>query len=154
MGIPGIHSGEEVKPLYLSGTPLGFWIAHVLITFPYVVRFVLAGLSGYDATLERAAQILGARPLRVFWDVTLPLLRPAIVSGGMFAFLTSFDNVTVSLFLVSPKMRTLPTEIFSHMQDAYSPIVASVSSVVVLISVVFIAVLERLYGVGRLFASH
>lgn len=140
-------------PFHLSGTPLGFLISHVIITLPYVVRFVLAGLSGFDYTLERAAMILGARPFKVFWHITFPLLRPALISGGMFAFLTSFDNVTVSLFMVSPQMRTLPLEIFSHMQDAYSPIVASVSSVVVFISVLFIAVLERLYGVGRLFTS-
>ena len=89
----------------------------------------------------------------VFWKVTLPLIRPAIISGGLFAFLTSFDNVTVSLFMVSPDMRTLPIEIFSQMQDAYNPIVASVSSVVIFISVILIIILEKMHGVGKVFGG-
>ncbi|WP_018132273.1 ABC transporter permease [Effusibacillus pohliae] len=140
-------------PMLLAGTPTGFLIAHIVICVPYVIRFVLTGLSGFDYTLERAAAILGASPITVFWRVTLPLIRPAILSGALFSFLTSFDNVTVSLFMVSSDMRTLPLEIFSNMQDAYSPIVASVSSVVILISVVLILILEKIHGVGRLLGS-
>ncbi|BDG34045.1 ABC transporter permease [Parageobacillus thermoglucosidasius] len=140
-------------PLLLAGTPTGLLIAHIVICVPYVVRFVLTGLSGFDYTLERAAAILGASPLTVFRRVTLPLIRPAILSGALFSFLTSFDNVTVSLFMISPGMRTLPLEIFSNMQDAYSPIVASVSSVVIIISVVLILLLEKIHGVGRLLGS-
>ncbi|AWO75800.1 ABC transporter permease [Geobacillus thermoleovorans] len=140
-------------PMLLAGTPMGFLIAHIIICVPYVVRFVLTGLSGFDYNLERAAAILGASPLIVFWKVTFPLIRPAVLSGALFSFLTSFDNVTVSLFMVSPEMRTLPLEIFSTMQDAYSPIVASVSSVVILISVVLILILEKIHGVGKLLGS-
>lgn len=140
-------------PMLLAGTSTGFLIAHIIICVPYVVRFVLTGLSGFDYTLERAAMILGANPIMVFWKVTLPLIRPAILSGALFAFLTSFDNVTVSLFMVSPNMRTLPLEIFSQMQDAYSPLIASVSGVVVFISVVLIFTLEKIHGVGRLFGK-
>ncbi|WP_242662813.1 ABC transporter permease [Geobacillus thermoleovorans] len=95
-------------PMLLAGTPMGFLIAHIIICVPYVVRFVLTGLSGFDYNLERAAAILGASPLIVFWKVTFPLIRPAVLSGALFSFLTSFDNVTVSLFMVSPEMRTLP----------------------------------------------
>ncbi|BAD76293.1 polyamine ABC transporter (permease) [Geobacillus kaustophilus HTA426] len=140
-------------PMLLAGTPTGFLIAHIIICVPYVVRFVLTGLSGFDYNLERAAAILGASPVLVFWKVTFPLIRPAVLSGALFSFLTSFDNVTVSLFMVSPEMRTLPLEIFSTMQDAYSPIVASVSSVVILISVVLILILEKIHGVGKLLGS-
>lgn len=140
-------------PMLLAGTPTGLLIAHIVICVPYVIRFVLTGLSGFDYTLERAAAILGASPLTVFWRVTLPLIRPAILSGALFSFLTSFDNVTVSLFMISSDMRTLPLEIFSNMQDAYSPIVASVSSVVIMISVVLILILEKIHGVGRLLGS-
>ncbi|MGE8207180.1 ABC transporter permease [Heyndrickxia sp. NPDC080065] len=140
-------------PMMLSGTSTGFLIAHIIICIPYVIRLVLTGLSGFDYNLERAAAILGANPMVVFWRVTLPLIRPAIISGGLFAFLTSFDNVTVSLFMISPDMRTLPIEIFSTMQDAYNPIVASVSSVVIFISVILIVVLEKLHGVGKVFGG-
>lgn len=140
-------------PLLLSGTSTGFLIAHIIICIPYVIRLVLTGLSGFDYNLERAAAILGANPIVVFWKVTLPLIRPAIISGGLFAFLTSFDNVTVSLFMISPELRTLPIEIFSTMQDAYNPIVASVSTVVILISVILIIILEKLQGVGNVFGG-
>ena len=140
-------------PMMLAGTSSGFLIAHVIICIPYVIRLVLTGLSGFDYNLERAAAILGANPVVVFWKITLPLIRPAIISGGLFAFLTSFDNVTVSLFMVSPDMRTLPIEIFSQMQDAYNPIVASVSSVVIFISVILIIILEKMHGVGKVFGG-
>lgn len=140
-------------PMMLAGTPTGFLIAHIIICIPYVIRLVLTGLSGFEYNLERAAAILGANPVTVFWKITLPLIRPAIISGGLFAFLTSFDNVTVSLFMVSPDMRTLPIEIFSHMQDAYNPIVASVSSVVIFISVILILIIEKLHGVGKVFGG-
>ncbi|ALS23911.1 MULTISPECIES: ABC transporter permease [Paenibacillus] len=137
-------------PMLLAGTSTGFLIAHIIICVPYVVRFVITGLSGFDYTLERAAMILGAKPITVFWKVTLPLIRPAILSGALFSFLTSFDNVTVSLFMVSPGMRTLPLEVFSQMQDAYSPLIASVSGIVIFISAALILVLEKIHGVGRM----
>ncbi|MFM1654170.1 ABC transporter permease [Brevibacillus sp. B_LB10_24] len=142
-----------LTPVALAGTSTGLLIAHITISVPYVMRFVLTGLSGFDYTLERAGMILGANPLQVFWRITMPLIRPAILSGALFSFLTSFDNVTVSLFMVSTGMRTLPIELFSHMQDAYDPLVASVSSVVIFISVIIILILEKIHGVGRLFGS-
>lgn len=140
-------------PMMLAGTSTGFLIAHTIICIPYVIRLVLTGLSGFDYNLEKAAAILGANPFIVFWKVTLPLIRPAMISGGLFAFLTSFDNVTISLFMISPNMRTLPIEIFSTMQDAYNPIVASVSSVVIFISVILIVVLEKIHGIGKVFGG-
>lgn len=140
-------------PMGLAGTTVGYVIAHIIICVPYIIRFVLTGLSGYDYTIERAAVILGAKPLLVFWKVTLPLIRPAIISGALFSFLISFDNVTLSIFMVSPEVRTLPLELFSRMQDSYDPLIASVSSIVVLITVAFITILEKLYGVGKLYGG-
>ncbi|ALS20974.1 MULTISPECIES: ABC transporter permease [Paenibacillus] len=137
----------------LAGTFTGLLLAHILISIPYVVRLVLTGLSSFDYTLERAAYILGAKPINVFWDITMPIIKPAILSGAIFAFLTSFDNVTVSLFLVSPTTTTLPMAIFSYMQETLDPLVASISSVVILLSLVFIILLERVYGLDRLFGS-
>lgn len=140
-------------PLLLGGTTTGYLIAHVVICVPYVVRLVYTGLSGFDYNLERAAMILGAGPFRVFWKITLPLIRPAMISGGLFSFLISFDNVTVSLFVVPAGIRTLPLEIFSKMQDAYDPLVASVSSMVIFISIIMIVVLEKTHGVDKLFGG-
>ncbi|MGD8190615.1 ABC transporter permease [Brevibacillus ginsengisoli] len=135
----------------LAGTFTGLLLAHVLISIPYVVRLVLTGLTSFDFTLEKAGYMLGASPLRVFWDVTLPLLRPAIISGMIFSFLTSFDNVTISLFLVAPDTTTLPLAIFSYMQETLDPLVASISSVVILLSLLFILLLEKMYGLDRMF---
>ncbi|HBZ83958.1 MULTISPECIES: ABC transporter permease [Brevibacillus] len=135
----------------IAGTFTGLLLAHILISIPYVVRLVLTGLSTFDYTLEKAGYMLGAHPLRVFWDITLPLLRPAIVSGMIFSFLTSFDNVTVSLFLVAPDTTTLPLAIFTYMQETLDPLVASISAVVILLSLVFIVLLEKVYGLERLF---
>ncbi len=138
----------------LAGSFLGLLLSHILISIPYVVRLVLTGLSSFDYTLERAAYIMGAKSYNVFWDITFPLLKPAIMSGMIFAFLTSFDNVTVSLFMVSPSTTTLPLAIFSYMQEVLDPLVASISSVVILLSLVFIIILERVYGLDRLFGSN
>lgn len=138
----------------LAGTFAGLLLSHILISVPYVVRLVLTGLSSFDYTLERAAAILGAHPVRTFWDITLPVIRPAIFSGMVFAFLTSFDNVTVSLFLISPSTTTLPMAIFNYMQESLTPLVASISSIMILLSLVFIFLLERVYGLDRLFGSH
>ncbi|HHW36364.1 MAG TPA: ABC transporter permease [Bacillales bacterium] len=138
----------------LAGSFLGLLLSHILISIPYVVRLVLTGLSSFDYTLERAAYIMGAKSHNVFWDITFPLLKPAIMSGMIFAFLTSFDNVTVSLFMVSPSTTTLPLAIFSYMQEVLDPLVASISSVVILLSLVFIIILERVYGLDRLFGSN
>lgn len=135
----------------IAGTFTGLLLAHALISIPYVVRLVLTGLSTFDYTLEKAGYMLGANPVRVFWDITLPLLRPAIVSGMIFSFLTSFDNVTVSLFLIAPDTTTLPMAIFSYMQETLDPLVASISTVVILLSLVFIVLLEKVYGLERLF---
>jgi len=135
----------------IAGTFRGLLLAHILISIPYVVRLVLTGLSSYDYTLERAAYMLGASSWQVFRDITLPLLRPAVISGFIFSFLTSFDNVTVSLFLVTPTSTTLPLAIFNYMQEILDPLVASISSVVILLSVVFIFLLEKVYGLDRLF---
>ncbi|MGM0712568.1 ABC transporter permease [Brevibacillus parabrevis] len=135
----------------IAGTFTGLLLAHILISIPYVVRLVLTGLSTFDYTLEKAGYMLGAHPLRVFWNITLPLLRPAIVSGMIFSFLTSFDNVTVSLFLVAPDTTTLPLAIFTYMQETLDPLVASISAVVILLSLVFIVLLEKVYGLERLF---
>jgi putative spermidine/putrescine transport system permease protein len=143
-----------LMPLTLAGTLTGLLLGHVIISIPYVMRLVLTGLSGFDYTLERAASILGANPFQVFWRITLPLIRPAMLSGALFAFLTSFDNVTVSMFLISTDMRTLPIELFSHMQDNQDPLTASISSVVILISVIAILIIEKIYGLGRLFGSN
>src|SRR3546814_6260894 len=87
-------------------------MAHTALALPFVVITVTATLQGFDMTLARAASSLGAAPVYVFFSVTLPLILPGVVSGALFAFATSFDEVVVALFIASPAQRTLPMEIF------------------------------------------
>ncbi|MCI2256444.1 ABC transporter permease [Domibacillus sp. PGB-M46] len=137
--------------LGLAGSFTGLLLAHILITIPYVIRFVLTGMATFDDNLEKAAAIMGAKPIRIFWDVTFPLIRPAVISGTVFSFLISFDNVTISLFLVSAENMTLPLLIFNYIQQNLSPLISAVSTVVILISLIPILIIEKIYGLDRLF---
>src|SRR3546814_6094421 len=93
-------------------------------------------------TLARAASSLGAAPVYVFFSVTLPLILPGVVSGALFAFATSFDEVVVTLFIASPAQRTLPMEIFSGVRQSITPTVTAVASLLIGVSIILIATLE------------
>jgi putative spermidine/putrescine transport system permease protein len=128
-------------------------LGHTIIALPYVVRLVGAGLLGIDPALDRAAAGLGATPLERLRRVTLPIVAPSIVAGALFAFITSFDDLTVALFIVSTNVMTLPVRIYNYMQFNYDPLITSVSTVMIFLSLVLVFVVERVIGVGRLFAS-
>jgi putative spermidine/putrescine transport system permease protein len=139
----GVASLQFYSALGLSGS---FWplvLAHVVITVPYVVRATLASLQGVDPDLENAACVLGANRLQAFLRVTMPLLRPGIAAGGLFAFITSFDNVPVSIFLVGTRTTTLPVKIFSAIEFGVDPSVAAVSSLMILATAIFLILAER-----------
>jgi putative spermidine/putrescine transport system permease protein len=129
----------------------GFVWMHVLITVPYVVRAVLATLERFDRALEEVALSLGANDFRVKWHITLPLIKPGIIAGGFFAFMTSFDNVPVSIFLGSARMSTLPVKIYSQI-EAYGidPVFAAISTVVIVLTLVTMLVLDRYVGLDHL----
>lgn len=129
----------------------GFVWMHVVITVPYVVRTVLATLEHFDLTLEEVALSLGADDLRTKWHVTLPLIKPGIIAGGFFAFMTSFDNVPVSIFLGSAKMTTLPVKIYSQ-TEAYGidPVFAAISTVVIVMTLMLMLLLDRYVGLDHL----
>ena len=97
----------------LVGTFTGLIIAHAALGVPFVIITVTATLSGFDRSLFVAGLSLGASPLKVFWDVVIPLIRPGVISGGLFAFVTSFDEVVLVLFLAGPEQRTIPRQMFS-----------------------------------------
>lgn len=151
--IPGVAIGLGLGQ-FLSrlGISYGFWallIGHVVLTIPYVVRTVTASLAGVDRTIELAAQDLGASRLRAFVLVTVPLLRPGLVAGGLFTFITSFDELTVSLFLSSVRVVPLPVRLFDYLENVIDPTVAAISAVLVLLSLLSILALEWLVGLDR-----
>lgn len=123
--------------------------AHVLITLPYVVRSVLASLAGSDPALEEAARTLGADPWTAFAKATLPLIKPGLVAGGIFSFIVSFDNVPVSIFLVSVRQTTLPVKIFTAVEHGIDPGVAAISTMLIIITGLFLVVAERWVGFHR-----
>lgn len=134
----------------MNGTFVGLALCHAVIIIPFVLRLVLASVIGMDPSIEKAAVSLGARPFTVFRRVTLPAILPGVVGGFILAFITSFDELTVSIFIVNPSTTTLPVRLFSHIAQTTDPLVASVSSVAILFTVVVMLAVDRLYGLDRL----
>ena len=126
---------------------------HVIVTVPYTIRTALASLSGIRPSLAEAALSLGATEPQAFWEVTFPLAKTGIVAGWVFAFALSWDEVTLSLFLVDPFAFTLPTALFSTMRDAFNLTVAAASVIMMAASALCIAVIDRAVGVDRVVGS-
>lgn len=139
-----------VNSFQVRGAFLGVLMVHVMLVIPFAFRPILNALAALDPALEEAGQTLGATPFTHFRLVTFPLMRPGVVAALLFTFLISFDEVTVTAFIVGPAFNTLPVQIFSFIQDSGSPIVAAISTVLIAITVGVIVVLDRLIGL-RLF---
>lgn len=133
----------------LSGTYLGLILAHTALAVPFVVITVLASLEGFDHSLVRAASGLGATPLTAFRRITLPIIFPGIASGGLFAFVTSFDEIVVTLFLAAPTQRTLPRQIFSGVREYVSPGIAAVATLLMVFSALLLLAVQLLERRGR-----
>lgn len=134
----------------LGGTLQGLILAHLILTIPFVIRSVISSYVLYDETLDEAARSLGASPLRTVFLVTLPVLRPAIISGAAFAFVMSFDDVPVALFVGGGAATTLPIKIFTAIEFDLGGHVMAISSIIVVASLVAAIILERLVGIDRL----
>jgi putative spermidine/putrescine transport system permease protein len=124
-------------------------IGHVVLTVPYVVRTVTASLQMLDPQMEDAARTLGANGWRTFYRVTLPLIRPGLVAGGIFAFVTSFDNFTVSMWLKDAEHVPMPLAIFSYITRFLDPTLAALSALLILMSVAIILAVERVLGLQK-----
>ncbi len=122
--------------LGLVGNLAGLVIAHTALGAPFVVITVAATLSGFDTRLMRAAASLGAPPLTAFRLVMLPLIMPGVVAGAIFAFVTSFDEVVVALFLAGSEQRTLPRQMWSGLREQISPTITAVATLLILLAAV------------------
>jgi putative spermidine/putrescine transport system permease protein len=127
-------------------------VAHTIAGIPYIVRTVLATYRAVPGDLEESASILGASRAQVLWHLTLPMVRPGIFAGGMFAVLTSLDNLPLSFFFGTATTNTLPVVMLSYMENQFDPSIAAISTVQMLIAVTCLFVLDRIYGVERLTA--
>lgn len=127
----------------------GLIVGHTMICLPFTVAGIIASLEGVDEQLELAALTLGASRARVLWEVVIPLTAPGILSALIFAFIVSFGDVYIALFLSGPGMTTLPIEIFSYMQWESTPVVAAITTVQILLIVLLGLVIERLVGLRQ-----
>lgn len=131
-----------------------FWglvIAHVIITLPYTVRVLSASLSEINRDVEEAAMMLGAHPWQMVTTVLLPLMRPGIISAGVFAMIVSFDEFTVTLFVSGPGLYTLPISIFNYSEFYSDPTIAAISVLLIMTSSVGIVLIERFVGLRNVF---
>ena len=128
----------------LAGNYLGVIIAHAALGTPFVIITVTATLTGFDYSLARAALNLGATPLRVFFDIIMPLIRPGVISGALFAFITSFDEVVVILFLAGPQQRTIPRQMFSGLREQINPSILAIATLLILVSIALLVTIELL----------
>jgi len=128
----------------LSQTFVGVILAHAALGTPFVVITVTATLVGFDHSLTRAAASLGATATTTFFKVIMPLITPGVISGALFAFITSFDEIVVVLFVAGPEQRTIPREMWSGIREQISPTILAVATILVAISVLLLITLELL----------
>ena len=128
----------------LQGTYIGIVLAHAALGIPFVIITVTATLVGFDKSLTRASANLGAGPMRTFLRVQMPLILPGVISGGLFAFITSFDEVVVVLFVGSASQKTLPWQMFTGLREQISPTILAVATILVILSILLLTVVELL----------
>lgn len=128
----------------LSSTLTGLVLAHAALGVPFVVITVSATLVGFDHNLVRAGASLGANPFRVFFKVTLPMILPGVVSGALFAFITSWDELVVAIFLAGAEEHTLPRRMWSGIRELLSPTITAVATMLIMFSILLMVTMELL----------
>ena len=160
MIVPLIISGVAIfffmAKAGLAATHLGIILAHIILGTPFVVITVTATLSGFDHSVTRAAASLGSNPVNTFMKITLPLILPGVISGGLFAFVTSFDEVVVVLFLAGLENTTIPIQMWTGLREQLSPTILAVATCLIVLSVLILVTAEllrrrseRLRGINR-----
>ncbi len=139
--------------LGITTSPGGLIAGHVAVVFPFVLRLSLGGLAGIDPNVEKAAYTLGATRLYVFRRVTLPLMASPVLSGAVMAFLLSFDETVISIFTSVPGRTTLPVMIFNYAEQRSDPLIAAVSSIMVIVAIIAIAIADRSVGLLNLLSG-
>ena len=146
---PDTAIGALLAPLLssrgcLANSSLGIIMAHATLGIPFVIITVTATLSGFDQSLIRAAHSLGASPRETFFKVVMPLILPGVISGALFAFVTSFDEVVAVLFIAGPAQQTIPRQMFNGIREQISPAILAVATILVIVSITLLATVELL----------
>jgi len=151
--VPHLVLGVAMLRLFalldVRGSAWWLTLAHVVIVTPYALRLMVAALAGMDASIEQAAASLGASRWTVFRRITLPLMLPGITGGWMLAFINSFDEVTMSIFITSPQTVTLPVRMYMLATESIDPMMAAVSALIVGLTAAVMVLLDRLYGLDK-----
>ncbi|MGH6896152.1 MAG: ABC transporter permease [Geminicoccaceae bacterium] len=155
--VPLVMTGLAVlvffSTLGIGGPALRLYVAHISLTVPYIVRMVSVSMAGFDWNQELAARNLGASPLRAFLEVTLPQIVPGVIAGAAFAFIISFDDVGMSIFLTGAAYKTLPVELFAFAAFDLTPMIAAVSVTMIVFSALFVLIIESAFGVQRVLSG-
>ena len=160
MIVPLIISGVAIfffmAKAGLAATHTGIVLAHIILGTPFVVITVTATLTGFDQSVTRAASSLGSNPVNTFMKITLPLILPGVISGGLFAFVTSFDEVVVVLFLAGLENTTIPIQMWTGLREQLSPTILAVATCLIVLSTLILVSAEllrrrseRLRGINR-----
>ena len=136
--------GINVECGKLAGTYLGVILAHATLGIPFVIITVTATLVGFDQSLNRAAASLGANPRTTFFRITMPLILPGVISGALFAFVTSFDEVVAVLFIAGPDQQTIPRQMWNGIREQISPAILAVATLLVIFSIALLTTVELL----------
>jgi putative spermidine/putrescine transport system permease protein len=151
--LPGVVLGIALL-IFLNRTPLalsfgGLFAAHLVVTLPYVIRTVSATLEGLDRRVEEAAASLGAPPIIPVLDRDPAADQAGVIAGAIFAFITSFDELVVSLFLTGPRLSTLPVQIYNYIEFASDPTIAAISVLLIVFTTGVVLLVERVVGFTR-----
>ncbi|MBN9306986.1 MAG: ABC transporter permease [Devosia sp. 67-54] len=146
----GIAILRLLSHLGMTGSLAGLVAAHMVVVLPYVLRLVIAAAAGYDHALSQAARSLGASAWAAFRRIELPQLVPGIAGGWIIAFVTSFDELTMSIFVSSAGTTTLPVRMYNYIANTIDPLLAAISTVLIALTLVLMIVLDRLFGLDRI----
>ena len=152
--LPGLVLGiamlQAMRELGLRDAWFSLLIAHVVITMPFIMRTVLASLSLFDFAMVDAARTLGCSYPLAIWRVLVPNILPGFVSGALFAFIASFDNYPVSMFLVYVRTKTLPIQLLNYLEISPDPTLAAVSTLLILLTIFVLFLCDRMVGLRRM----
>ena len=152
--LPGLVLGiaflQAARGIGLRDAYMTLLLAHIVITMPFIMRTVLASLSLFDFTMVDAARMLGYSYPRALWKVLVPNILPGFVSGALFAFIASFDNYPVSIFLVDVRTKTLPIQLLNQLEMSPDPTVAAASALLILGTIIALVICDRFVGLRRM----
>jgi putative spermidine/putrescine transport system permease protein len=152
--LPGLVLGiaflQAARGVGLRDAYMTLLLAHIVITMPFIMRTVLASLSLFDFTMVDAARMLGYSYPRALWKVLVPNILPGFISGALFAFIASFDNYPVSIFLVDVRTKTLPIQLLNQLEMSPDPTVAAASSLLILGTIIALVICDRFVGLRRM----